>query len=92
MLRAPLTAARLVVVFDAAVARDLEREFPGIGVEVATIGVQGCGGAGVQRCRGAGVRFGVVEASDPERIERAARRRWMASMRANSAASRWIAL
>ena len=48
MLRAPLTAARLVVVFDAAVARDLEREFPGIGVEVATIGVQGCGGAGVR--------------------------------------------
>lgn len=39
LLRAPLAASRLAVVFDADVARALERQFPGVLVAVASIGV-----------------------------------------------------
>lgn len=82
MLRAPLMAARLVVVFDVAVARELEREYPGVRIEIAPAGVQGCRGAKVRSADDvleAGkpptpVRFGVVGGSQIWRIERAARR------------------
>ncbi|HVZ23505.1 MAG TPA: hypothetical protein VG871_20675, partial [Vicinamibacterales bacterium] len=39
LLRAPLAASRLAVVFDTDVARALEREFPGMPVAVAPIGI-----------------------------------------------------
>lgn len=83
MLRAPLSAARLVVVFDAATAQRLEHEYPGVRIAVAPVGV----GPAPAHPRTAApahlrtgapahlpVRLGVLEGTDLTLVERAARR------------------
>ena len=76
MLRVALSAARLVVVPDRAIAQALEAEYPGVRIAVAPIGVDEVRGAGVRgaQVRGAEVRFGVLPESDLATIERAASR------------------
>jgi len=69
LLRTPLAAARLVIVHDAATARDLQIEYPDIEVRVLPIGVTGS----ALTATDAGVRFRYA-APDPVLVERAATR------------------
>ena len=72
MLRAPLLAARLVIVPHAATADVLREEYPGTCVRFAPTGVQEV--QGVQRVQGPTVTFGVLDNLRLEAIERAFQR------------------
>lgn len=75
MLRAPLAAARLAVVFDAAFALRLEHEYPGVRVAVAPIGVAPAPShPRTPAPSHPSARFGVLAGTDLDLVNRAAQR------------------